>query len=232
MATRLDTGRDETPPGASGDGPDPARDTGNPARDTGNAARNTGEAARDTGDPVRGSAASRAAIVGAARRRFAALGYERTTIRAVAAEARIDPAMVMRYFGSKENLFLLAADFDVRLPDLTGAAPGTAGALLVGHFVDRWDADPALAALLRAAATSETVAARVRGILAAQVGPAVAALCPDPAEAPLRAGLVAAQLLGMALCRFMLRLGAVTELDRDAMVHWLGPTVQRYLTGD
>jgi hypothetical protein len=140
--------------------------------------------------------------------------------------------MVMRYFGSKENLFLLAADFDVRLPDLTGAAPGTAGALLVGHFVDRWDADPALAALLRAAATSETVAARVRGILAAQVGPAVAALCPDPAEAPLRAGLVAAQLLGMALCRFMLRLGAVTELDRDAMVHWLGPTVQRYLTGD
>jgi AcrR family transcriptional regulator len=187
MATRVGTGRTDAPPGAPPPGPGAPRDT---AR-----------------DPARDSAASRAAIVTAARRRFAALGYERTTIRAVAAEARIDPAMVMRYFGSKENLFLLAADFDVRLPDLTGAAPGTAGALLVGHFVDRWDADPALAALLRAAATSETVAARVRGILAAQ-------------------------LLGMALCRFMLRLGAVTELDRDAMVHWLGPTVQRYLTGD
>jgi AcrR family transcriptional regulator len=212
MATRVGTGRTDAPPGAPPPGPGAPRDT---AR-----------------DPARDSAASRAAIVTAARRRFAALGYERTTIRAVAAEARIDPAMVMRYFGSKENLFLLAADFDVRLPDLTGAAPGTAGALLVGHFVDRWDTDPALAALLRAAATSETVAARVRGILAAQVGPAVAALCPDPVEAPLRAGLVAAQLLGMALCRFMLRLGAVTEMDRDAMVHWLGPTVQRYLTGD
>jgi len=65
----------------------------------------------------RRSDATRAAILAAARERFAADGYERATIRAIAETAGIDPAMVMRYYGSKEKLFATAADFDLRLPD-------------------------------------------------------------------------------------------------------------------
>src|SRR5262245_18351681 len=67
--------------------------------------------------PSRRSDATRAAILAAARERFAADGYERATIRAIAADANIDPAMVMRYYGSKERLFAAAAELELHLPD-------------------------------------------------------------------------------------------------------------------
>src|SRR3954468_1292530 len=89
----------------------------------------------------RRSDATRAAILAAARGRFAADGYERATIRAIAADASIDPAMVMRYFGNKEKLFAAAADFDLRLPDLSAVPPGEVGRALVRHFLDRWESD-------------------------------------------------------------------------------------------
>jgi hypothetical protein len=85
-------------------------------------------------------------------------------------------------------------------------------------------------ALLRAGATNEAAAERMRGIFAAQVAPVVAALSPDPAEVPMRAGLLATQALGLALCRYVLRLPPVVALSRAEVVAWLGPTVQRYLT--
>ena len=75
----------------------------------------------DTLAPRR-SDATRAAILAAAREQFAAGGYQAATIRAIAAAAGIDPAMVMRYYGNKEGLFAAAAEFDLRLPDLSGAA--------------------------------------------------------------------------------------------------------------
>lgn len=75
----------------------------------------------------------------AARERFATEGYERATVRAIAADAGIDPAMVMRYFGSKERLFAAAAEFDLRLPDLAAVPADEIGAVLVGHFLDRWE---------------------------------------------------------------------------------------------
>src|SRR5436190_14098251 len=87
----------------------------------------------------RRSDATRAAILGAARERFAADGYERATIRAIAADAGIDPAMVMRYYGSKDRLFAAAAEFDLRLPDLTSVPRTRLGETLVGHFLDRWE---------------------------------------------------------------------------------------------
>src|SRR5581483_12081414 len=99
----------------------------------------------------RRSDATRAAILTAARERFAADGYERATIRAIAADAGIDPAMVMRYYGNKEKLFAAAAEFDLDLPDLAAVRPQRLGATLVGHFLHRWERDDALVALLRAA---------------------------------------------------------------------------------
>ncbi|GAA1042124.1 TetR family transcriptional regulator [Virgisporangium ochraceum] len=178
----------------------------------------------------RRSDATRAAILTAAPARSAGDAYERATIRAIAADAHIDPSMVMRYYGTKEKLFAAAAEFDLRLPDLTAVPRDTVGARLAGHLVDRWEHDETLMALLRAGVTNPAAAERMRDLFAAQLGPAVAALAPDPAEVPLRAGLLATQALGFALTRYILRLPPVVAMDRATVVAWIGPTFQRYLT--
>jgi len=160
---------------------------------------------------------TKAAILRAAREKLAAEGYDRTTIRAVAAGAGIDPSMVMRYFGSKAQLFDAALDIDLRLPDLTAVPPEGLPRILVRHFLDRWESDPAddaLLVLLRSAVTNEHAAARMREIFVAQVGPALAAALGRELAAR-RAGLVSAQLLGLALTRYLLRLPAVTVLTPD-----------------
>jgi AcrR family transcriptional regulator len=175
---------------------------------------------------------SKAAILAAARERFAADGYERATIRAIAGDADIDPAMVIRYFGSKDKLFAAAADFDLRLPDLSGLPSAAVGAALVAHFIDRWEEDDTFLALLRAAVTNDAAEKRVRAVFTAQVGPAITALSPEPARAAQRAALVSSQVLGMALCRYVLRLPPLVGMSRADLVAWLGPTVQRYITGD
>ncbi|QNP64626.1 TetR family transcriptional regulator [Streptomyces genisteinicus] len=183
------------------------------------------------GGPRR-SDATRAAILEAARERFAADGYERATIRAIARDAGIDPSMVMRYYGNKEGLFAAASEFDLRLPG-AGALPGKhAGAALVSHFLDRWEQDEVLTALLRAAMTNPVAAERARSIFRDQLGPVAAGLSPDPADAPRRAALVASQILGMAMARYVLCLPPAVDMEREEVVRWLAPTVQRYLTAD
>jgi AcrR family transcriptional regulator len=173
---------------------------------------------------------TKAAILAAARERFAAQGYERTTIRAVAADVAIDPSMVMRYFGNKEGLFAAAADFDLQLPELSGIRTDSLGNALVAHFVDRWENDEALLVLLRTGLTNEGAAARMRAIFAAQLVPHVPPR--NSAQAGLRAGLVATQMLGLALCRYVLKLPPVVGMSRAEIVDWIGPTVQRYLIAD
>ncbi|MFB4314408.1 TetR family transcriptional regulator [Actinomadura sp. 21ATH] len=178
----------------------------------------------------RSSTETKAVILKAARERFAADGYDRATIRAIAADAAIDPSMVMRYYGSKQQLFAAAADIDLRLPDLTAVPRDEIGRVLAAHLVDRWEGD-ALRILLRTAVTDPDIAERMRTIFAAQLGPKVADLTGDPAEAPARAGLAATQALGFALCRYVLRLPPVVALERDEAVAWLAPTFQHYLAG-
>jgi AcrR family transcriptional regulator len=176
---------------------------------------------------------TRAAILAAARRRFAADGFERTTIRAIAADAGIDPSMVMRYYGSKDGLFAAAADIELRLPDLATVPREKLGETLVRHWVERWEgglSDELLVVLLRSAMTNEHAAAQLRAVFGAQVGQALAAVVEDPAEAPARAGLVATQMLGLALCRHVVRLPPVVGLDADTLIASVGATVQRYLT--
>jgi AcrR family transcriptional regulator len=178
----------------------------------------------------RRSDATRAAILDAARERFATDGYDRATIRVIAADAGIDPSMVMRYYGNKEKLFAIAADFDLQLPDFAGVPREQLGVALVEHFIKRWEQDGALIALLRAAATNTSAAQRMQQIFADQLVPHVASACPQPAQAPTRATLIATQILGFALCRWVLQLPAALDLDPDEITTWLGPTVQRYLT--
>ena len=176
----------------------------------------------------RSSEETKAVILTAARERFGTSGFQAATIRAIAADAGIDPAMVMRYYGSKDKLFAAAVEFDLRFPDYDGTEPGRLGEALVRHFLERWEGDEALVILLRSSATNGEAAQRMQQIFGAQLQPLVATLVPGE-EAATRAGLIATQILGMALCRFVLRLPPVVGMTRDEIVEWLGPTIQRYL---
>lgn len=176
---------------------------------------------------------TRAAILKAAQELFANQGYERTTVRDVAARAAIDPAMVMRYFGSKEGLFARATAFDLELPDLTQVARARIGATLVAHFLEIWEgsrSNGSLISLLRAAASSDDAAAAIRTIFGGQVVPMLARVVP-PAELPMRASLVATQIMGLAVTRYVLKVPPVVALDREQIVRQLGPTMQRYVAG-
>jgi AcrR family transcriptional regulator len=174
--------------------------------------------------------ATRRRILEAARNHFAERGYDRATIRGIAADASIDPSMVMRYFGSKEGLFAAAAQVPLRLPDLAEVSRDRLGARLVRHFVERWEGDATLVAMLRRAVNDERTAEQMREIFASQLKPVVGRVAGGPEEAATRAGLVATQMLGLALCRYVLRFPPVVALGTGEIVEWYGPTVQRYLT--
>jgi AcrR family transcriptional regulator len=185
---------------------------------------------KETGPPLRRSDSTKAAILVAAREQFAALGYQAATIRAIAASAGFDPALVMRYFGNKEKLFAAAAEFDLRLPDLTQLPRSTVGQALAEHFLERWEGDETLMALLRAAVTNPVVAERMQSIFASQVVPMVGKLCGEPrAAVAARAGLISTQALGLALCRYVLKLPPVVALKRAEIVRRVGATFQSYL---
>ncbi|MEV0337928.1 TetR family transcriptional regulator [Nocardia sp. NPDC050713] len=181
--------------------------------------------------PARRSDATRAAILEAARERFAAEGFRKATIRAIAADAAIDPSMVMRYFGSKDGLFAAAVDIDLELPDLAAAEPDTLGELLIRRFLAIWEdqQNTVLLILLRSSITDDAVSDRFRAVFAEQVLPAVLRFG-DPADAPRRSGLVVTQLLGLALCRYVLRLPPVVAMTPPQLIADIAPTLQRYLT--
>ncbi|MGW5661130.1 TetR/AcrR family transcriptional regulator [Streptomyces sp. NPDC003758] len=181
--------------------------------------------------PPRRSDATRGAILAAARERFASDGYERTTIRAIARDARIDPSMVMRYYGSKEGLFDAVLDVDLRLPDLRGVPVHDVGVVLVNHFLTLWEENhDALTALLRVGVTNPAGARRLQEIFRDQLLPVARQTCPDPEQAPTRAGLAASQVVGMAFARYVLKIPPAVTLAREEVVAWLAPTLRRYLT--
>ena len=133
-----------------------------------------------------------------------------------------------------DSLFAAAVDIDLRLPDVALVPRDRLGETLVAHFIRRWEGDPtddALLTLLRSAATDESVAERLRGIFREQVAPVALSVAADPAEAALRAGLVATSMLGLALCRQILMLPPIVAATPDVLVTQIGATVQRYLTG-
>ena len=176
------------------------------------------------------SSATKLRILNAARRQFAEDGYERTTIRSVATESDIDPSMVMRYFGSKEGLFAAAATFDLHLPDLTAVPVRQRGERLAQNFVDLWGRERmegGLPILLRTAATNDSAAGRILKIFHEQVLPTVAAVAPDAAAK--RSALIASQFLGIAYCRYVVRIPELAKLDDEIIVSALGKTIQRYL---
>jgi AcrR family transcriptional regulator len=189
---------------------------------------------RRPGDPQ-----TRAAIVAAARARFGTEGYAATTVRAVAADAGVDPALVLYFFGSKDGLLAASVQwpFDpaAELPRVIGARGDRAGvgARLVRLLLTTWDAADGrnvVVTQLRAAMAGEPAAAQLRAFLTTEIlRPLTTALRVDQPE--LRASLVAAQLVGLGLSRHVLALQPLASLDREAVVDLVGPQVQRTLTG-
>jgi AcrR family transcriptional regulator len=181
------------------------------------------------------SAPSRAAILAAARSLLADRGYDATTIRAVAAEAGVDPAMVMRYYGSKDGLFAAATDIDLALPSPEGVPADQLGRVLAGHVLRRWEgdlADELVTLLLRSAGTHDAAAEQLRTVFGRQVGEYVRQVTHDAPDWERRAGLIATQVLGVALCRYVLRLPPVAVMPAEKLATSIGMTLQRYLFGD
>ncbi|WP_258052461.1 TetR/AcrR family transcriptional regulator [Mesorhizobium sp. INR15] len=180
----------------------------------------------------RRSQPNRDRILAAARRVFAAQGYDRATVRLVAAEAGTAPSMVIRYYGSKNELFAAAVQFDLRLPDLTGVPRGEIGACLTRHFLTRWEEAPSggeLGALVRAAISTDAARERLIEIFQRQLQVSIAAIS-GPEGADRRAALISSQFLGIALARYVLALPACVAMDHDLIIAHVGATVQAYLT--
>ena len=178
---------------------------------------------------VRNANQTRADILAAARRRFGSDGYERTTLRRVAADVGIDPALVVRYFGSKQDLFAAAAEFTLDLPDLAKVEPDDVADALLPSFFAVWEEDTTFVALLRAATTSPAAADTMRHVFATQVAPKLAAVTPDRPEQ--RAGLMGAFVIGLATTRYVLANPAVANLSYDELIRWAGPVIRQLLVG-
>ncbi|HXO51530.1 MAG TPA: TetR family transcriptional regulator [Mycobacterium sp.] len=178
---------------------------------------------------TRNATKTRADILAAARLRFGSDGYERTTLRAVAADVGVDPALVIRYFGSKRDLFAAAAEFTLDLPDLTAVHPDDVADALLPSFFAVWENDTTFVALLRAAMTSPIAADTMRRIFATQVAPKLAAVTPDhPAQ---RAGLMGAFVIGLATTRYVLANPAVADLGHGELIGWARPVIRQLLVG-
>lgn len=192
-----------------------------------------------------GDSGTREAILDSARGQFAEHGYDGATIRAIAAAAGVDPALVHHFYGSKERLFAAAMQLPVVPSEVISAAlaeagrgPGeSAGQHLVRSALAMWESAElrgAFAALLRSALTSPRAAVMLREFLTEAILQPVASLAggTDPESTPFRASLIASHMLGLALTRYVLQFGPVAAASADDLAAAIGPAIDRYLTGD
>jgi AcrR family transcriptional regulator len=190
-----------------------------------------------------GKPGTREAVLDAARRLFAARGYDGATVRDLARAAGVDPALVHHYFGTKQQLFLAVvgtpvdpADF---VPRVTGGGLAQVPERLVRTFLSVWDdpvSGPAAVAVLRSSLHDEGTARLLKEFLSTQVlRRALAQLAPAqlglaPAEAPLRSALIVSQMLGLAVARYVLVLEPLATAPAGTLVAAVAPTIRRYLT--
>jgi AcrR family transcriptional regulator len=186
-----------------------------------------------------GNPDTRDAVLAAARAAFAERGFDGATIRGIAADAGVDPALVHHYFGNKDKLFLAAVDAPADptelLPTILASPRDELGAAVVRMVLHVWDGPgraPGLA-LIRSAVSNEWTAKLLREFLVSKVlRRVVSTLGFDPDVRAARASLVASQIIGLVMARYVLRLEPLASASPDEIVAAIGPTVQRYLTGD
>ena len=183
-----------------------------------------------------GTTSTRPAILTAARELFAEVGYERATIRRIAARAGVNPAMVHHFYGTKDDLLVAALELPIEPEYLAEAVinhPGREGYELIRHIVAVWDqpiVKERLQLLLRLGISHERAAIALRDLLTTQLLDLLAAHMPG-SDASLRAALVATQMAGLAMLRFIIPIEAVATADAETIIAAIGPTLQRYLTG-
>src|SRR5260370_25719490 len=183
-----------------------------------------------------GRGGTRERILAAARSDFGKTGYEGTTIRGIAAQAKVDPALVMHHFDSKDVVFLAAVKFPVDPADFIPRllAPGLDGLgdRLVRFFVETWDspAGSPFLGLIRSVVGNEDAADQLREFVTREVlGRLAHALELDQPQ--LRAALVASQLVGLAMLRYVVRVEPLASARADDVVALLRPTLPAYLAG-
>jgi len=193
-----------------------------------------------------GDSGTREAILAAARTRFGDYGYDGATIRGIAADAGVDAALVHHFFGTKERLFAEAMQLPVVPSELVAAAlaaaarePGQSlGEIMLRTVLGAWDVAETRATflgLLRSAMTSEQAAGMLREFATETIlGRLAAAAAPGPpgTDGQFRAALVASQVLGLALARYVLEIEPIAHAQADDLAAAIGPTLERYLTGE
>ncbi|MEU3952039.1 TetR family transcriptional regulator [Streptomyces achromogenes] len=194
--------------------------------------------ARRRGRPPRTeSAGTRDRILAAAREEFSARGYEKTSVRGIAKAAGVDSALVHHYFGTKEQVFAAAIEVAfapaLDAPDAVAEGPADeVGERLTRFVLGIWE-DPAtrapLLAVVRSAVDNDTAAAVLRRLVAAQLMRRIAARLELP-DAELRAELAAAQLVGCAMLRYVIRLEPLASADLEQIIARVAPVVQIHLT--
>ncbi|MEV5313021.1 TetR family transcriptional regulator [Streptomyces sp. NPDC052610] len=201
----------------------------------------TDETVRRRGRPRRteaGSADTRDRILAAAREEFSERGYEKTSVRGIAKTAGVDPALVHHYFGTKEQVFQAAVETvfapALSAPDVIFEGPDDEiGERFARFLFGVWE-NPVtrtpLLAVLRSAFTNEIAAAVFRRLIAGQLLRRVAGRLGLP-DAELRAELAAAQLVGVAVMRYVIKLEPLASTDVEVIVKRVAPVVQGHLTG-
>ncbi|MES3021644.1 MAG: TetR family transcriptional regulator [Pseudomonadota bacterium] len=184
-----------------------------------------------------GSSNTRELILAAAKKSFSTDGFAATTIRKVATDAGVDPALVMQFFGSKDELF--AASLAVSAESLRCMAEAFDGPVeglglrVTRAFLSLWeqkskDAE-ALIAMLRFSISSELASAQVRGFIQYRLVEVISPKIHGHADAPLRAGLVATMLVGVILGRNVVRIPAVADEGQERVIELVGSAIQEIL---
>ncbi|MFD5269061.1 TetR family transcriptional regulator [Streptomyces sp. NPDC058335] len=199
----------------------------------------TDTGARRRGRPPRAeSADTRDRILAAAREEFSERGYEKSTVRGIAKAAGVDAALVHHYFGTKEQVFAAAVEVAVApaldAPDAVADAPlDQVGEHLTRFMFGVWENPTTrmpLLAIVRSAVNNETAAAVFRRLVAAQLLRRIAAQLDVP-DAELRAELAAAQLVGTAMLRYVIKVEPLASVDVEQIIARVAPVVQGHLTG-
>ncbi|MBC7680231.1 MAG: TetR/AcrR family transcriptional regulator [Pseudorhodobacter sp.] len=184
-----------------------------------------------------GESGTRDAILTAARLAFGTQGYGATSVRAVGRDAGVDPSLVLHFFGSKDGLFEAALELPLDPAEIVAGLLAddldTLGERVVRTFLGVWDGTPGqgpMLAMLRSAVSHEDSAAMLRELLLRVIlRPVAQGAGGDRLD--LRASLLASQIVGLALTRYVLKLEPVASASADDLAPLLGPTLQRYLTG-
>ncbi|HWF15401.1 MAG TPA: TetR family transcriptional regulator [Acidimicrobiales bacterium] len=183
-----------------------------------------------------GNADTRGEIIEAAKRVFAAKGYDGTSLRAVARDAGVDPALVHHYFNGKASLFVaaMAIPFDPREVKEHAAGPEYSGARTIEGFLSMWDraegTGSSFASCVAAMATSTQVADSIREFVNERVwSQRVPKEGEGEAVTRQRTAMVSSQLMGLAFTRYILRVPPMSTATPRQIGHWVGPTLDRYV---